>query len=419
MTQSVVGGERPYRWRKRRRQVGERGGIEALAHRAHLALAGNDESVVEFADAVHRSFAGDGFAAFAETRQRGNIPEDAVRESNLRKRTLFVADDDGSARDVFEAALGHPELVRVTPVDVDRRGYVAERVVNQRQLRLVFADGGVALAIESGVKQRELPGRRGLFRQDRVTAALEMQVLGLVAHHVDAGEAGANAEVHVAEKRMLRHAKAYGHGGGIAAADLEVDITHRRVEGAGVGVGNVVIRRNLSRRRKRDAKVAEKAAGAETGEHHHDAYSGLEPRRAGREEEDRPVHAEADDAHAGPDVDRMVEAIAAFGHKHNAFTAVAFGFVDGSLERGGGIGAAVGPRAKLRRVQVDGPGIVEPGGQDRLRERGRDRAQQQCIQQSSFHEISAASSIPSRAPRAHGALKHHPFQGAKKRRSLS
>ena len=46
----------------------------------------------------------------------------------------------------------------------------------------MFANSRFPLALERGVDQRELPPRRGLFRQNAVAAAVEVQVLGLVAH---------------------------------------------------------------------------------------------------------------------------------------------------------------------------------------------------------------------------------------------
>jgi hypothetical protein len=111
----------------------------------------------------------------------------------------------------------------------------------------VLADRRVALAVEGRVDQGELPGRRGLLGDDAVAAAVEVDVLHDVAGLVDAGEGRAQAEVHVAEEGVLGHAEPHRRRGRIAVADLDVDIAHRRIEGAGIGVAHLVGRRDHRR----------------------------------------------------------------------------------------------------------------------------------------------------------------------------
>ena len=60
-------------------------------------------------------------------------------------------------------------------------------------------------------------------------------------------------EIHVAEIGVLGDVEADGDRGRVALADLEVDVAHRRVERAGVGVGDGVIGRHAARRRKWNA----------------------------------------------------------------------------------------------------------------------------------------------------------------------
>ena len=68
----------------------------------------------------------------------------------------------------------------------------------------MLADGGLALPVEDGIDQRELPVRRRVLGQDAVAAAAEMQVLHFVADLGQRGEAGSDVEVHVAEEAVLR-----------------------------------------------------------------------------------------------------------------------------------------------------------------------------------------------------------------------
>ena len=88
----------------------------------------------------------------------------------------------------------------------------------------MFADGGLALAFEGGVDHGELPAGRGLAGPDGVLAAVEVEVFADVAGFVNAGEPGADAEIHVGEEAVLGVAGADADGAGIAAADFEIDV---------------------------------------------------------------------------------------------------------------------------------------------------------------------------------------------------
>ena len=61
-------------------------------------------------------------------------------------------------------------------VDLDPHRRIVEAVVDQGQPGLVLADGRIALALEAGVDQGELPGRRGLLGQYAIAAADEAQI---------------------------------------------------------------------------------------------------------------------------------------------------------------------------------------------------------------------------------------------------
>lgn len=91
----------------------------------------------------------------------------------------------------------------------------------------MLADRGIALALELGVDQRELPGRRGLFRHDAIAAAVEAQVLELVARVIDARQPGADVEVDVAQIAVLRDAETHRDRARIARADPEIHVGQR------------------------------------------------------------------------------------------------------------------------------------------------------------------------------------------------
>src|ERR1039458_2229216 len=66
-----------------------------------------------------------------------------------------------------------------------------------------------------------------------------MKVLAHVAGFVNAGEAGANAEVHVCHEAVLGVAGSDADGAGIAVPDLKIDVADRGVESAGAGIGGL------------------------------------------------------------------------------------------------------------------------------------------------------------------------------------
>jgi hypothetical protein len=121
-------------------------------------------------------------------------------------------------------------------------------------------------------------------------------------------------------------------GGRVALADFEVDVAHRRVKRTGVGVGNVVVRRNGTGRWKCDGAASARALVArEAGEHDHDAHALLETWRIRRKQEDGTGSTVADEADARPDVDGAHERVAAGGDEDDAFALCAGGLVDGGL----------------------------------------------------------------------------------------
>jgi hypothetical protein len=110
----------------------------------------------------------------------------------------------------------------------------------------------------------------------------------------------------MSEKGVLRYMEANSHRGGIAVADFKVDVGHRRVKRVGVCVGDMVVGRNGTGRRKGDTAAGTGGlVGCEAGEHDHDSHTSLEAWRLGRQHEDGTCGAIADEAHAGPNIDCM------------------------------------------------------------------------------------------------------------------
>ena len=103
----------------------------------------------------------------------------------------------------------------------------------------IFADRGLPLAVKGGVDEGELPGGRGLARQDAVLATVEVKILGLVRDLMDSREPEPMEKSMWLRKECWAAVEANGDRARVARADLEIDIADRRIESAGVGVGNI------------------------------------------------------------------------------------------------------------------------------------------------------------------------------------
>src|SRR3712207_3698838 len=113
----------------------------------------------------------------------------------------------------------------------------------------MLSDGRRPVAFEVGIDKRVLPRGGRLLGPDSVASAEEAKVLPVVADLIDASEAGSDPEVDMAQIAMLRRSVANADGAVIPIADLDVDVSHGRVEGAGRGVENRRIGWNAGRRR--------------------------------------------------------------------------------------------------------------------------------------------------------------------------
>ena len=232
----------------------------------HPAFAGNDEAVVEVLDLIDCAFAGNGFAAFTQLGEDGCVAQNRILKSDFGQRAVLLADGDNWGRDVLEAAVLHPELVWIAGIDVDGSGHIAEGVADRMSGQLRARGWRIPAGHRRSSRCSVNCHAGEVFSvRMRVAAAVEVQVFGLVADLVKRGEAGADVEVHVGEEGVLGDMEADGDGGGIAVANFEVDVGHRRVEGVRIGVGDVEVRRNGAGRREGDGSGRHAGRRADRG----------------------------------------------------------------------------------------------------------------------------------------------------------
>ncbi len=194
------------------------------------------QAVGERLDDVRPARRGEPPPALPEEGEGRHAAAGHVLHVDLRARALFEADDHRRPADVLEPRVLHEQIVRPARLDLDRGRQVPELRADQGETGRLLADRGPALSFEAGVDQRVLPARRRRAGPDAVLAADEVDVLGHVAALVDAGQAGADPELHVRGEAVLRVPRPDADRAGVACADLEVDVAEGGVERAGVRV---------------------------------------------------------------------------------------------------------------------------------------------------------------------------------------
>ena len=354
----------------RRRHGGQRLHIGLGAIFAHMAQVRHHEAIGEGGDLVGRPLARDRAAAVAEASEDRAVLRQRIFETDLREDILLVGDDDAGAADILEPDILAPQRVAIAAIHFYADGRVADGDIDHRQVDLMLTNGGVALPVEGRIDQRELPGGRGLFRDDAIAAALEMDILDDVAGLIDAGEAIPQPELHMAEKGMLRHAEAHARRGRIAGADLYVDVAHRRIEGARIGVAHHLVARHDGRHGHRHVADAILVAAAKDD---HRRYALLETRRVRAQQDDRTRRADAIDAHAGGHDEGAADAIGARRQEDHAMARLVARAVERLLDRIAVVGAAVAPPGDR-----DGARFLRRLGKDRRARRPRLVPARQC-----------------------------------------
>ncbi len=153
---------------------------------------------------------------------------------------------------------------------------------------------------------------------------------------------------------MLGDVKANSHSRGIPLANLEIDIAHRGIKRAGIGVWDVANRGHGTRRRRHRMIVAEKcsyasragSSGPGTCKEDHVSDSLLESWSVIRQDKDGTVRSIADNSNSGPDENGAGDAIAALRNKDDPFSRGLLKPVDRRLNRSAVIGLTVAVNRK-------------------------------------------------------------------------
>ena len=309
------------------------------------AEVGEVVAVGERIDQIGRARARDLPATAAEGSEDGCPDRDDVDEVELGPGIVLVADDEGRAGNVLEPRIADEELLRAIGRDQDGGGDVLELAADDGHAGLLGLDGGDPLAGEGGVHQHERPAWGRLRGDDAEVAAKEADVLHLVADLLDARAALADPKIHVGEVAVLGDVEAHADGGGIARADLEVEIAHRAVERPRIG-------------------GADRLAGSGTVADKIDQVGpvpGLEPGGVLAEEENRPGGTGADEADALPHMQGGAEAVGAGRDQDDAVPGALLDAVDGGLQGGGVVRHAVADRAEIGAGEQHGARVVRQG----------------------------------------------------------
>ena len=161
---------------------------------------------------------------------------------------------------------------------------------------------------------------------------------------------------------VLGDVKADADGRRIIAADLEIDIAHRGIEGAVARIDDLPIRRHSSRWRLRHAVIPARGRDAIQSPSHEEKHatdSLLKPWGPVRQHEYRTFRAIADQPHARPDIDGSRDAKASLRNKEDSLAGCLLDSVDRGLNRRTIVGNAVALHRKPVRRQVNGLGIVQ------------------------------------------------------------
>ncbi len=124
----------------------------------HLPHAVDRQAVVEGIDAIGHARGGNGLPRLAKAREDRHADGSGVVEADLGNGAVFVANENRGLGDALEAYVLAPQAVAIATVDIDADRRVGDGRVDQGQVDLVLANGGLALALEAGIDQSELPG---------------------------------------------------------------------------------------------------------------------------------------------------------------------------------------------------------------------------------------------------------------------
>ena len=184
-----------------------------------------------------------------------------------------------------------------------------------------------------------------------------MDFLYDVAGLIDAGKSIAQAKFHMAEEGVLRHVEAHPGRRRITRANLYIDIAHRRIESAGIGIAHDLVARNDGGHRHGHVADAILIAAAK---HDHRRHTLLETGGSGPQQDDGPRRPHAIDAHAGRHDERAGDAVGARRQEDHAVAGLVTRAVERLLDRV----AVIRPTVALAR-DGDGGWLLGRGGKNR------------------------------------------------------
>ncbi len=166
----------------------------------------------------------------------------------------------------------------------------------------------------------------------------------------------------MAEIGVLGGVEADADGGGVPLADAQHQIADGRIEGAGIGVGDLGVEGHaVSHGERRRA-----AAKGRARHDHHGRHPALEAWRGVAQHQLRRRGADAEQALSRPDEQGAADAVAAGGQEHHPAGAAIAGLIQRRLDGGGVVGAPVAHGLDHNR-----PRIVRLDGEDRTCRQGR------------------------------------------------
>ena|SRR5208283_656129 len=162
-------------------------------------------------------------------------------------------------------------------------------------------------------------------------AAEEMNVLDYVTTFVDAGQRGAETEIHVSEETVLGIMSPHSDRARVSFSNLDINICYCGIKSAWVGV--------------RDRTVASlRISRAPSSEKDHELLMrGVsETRCVGGQDNNRTFVSVANQPDAGPDIKRITDAISSRGEQNNSLAGGLLNLINRLLQRSGVVAAGGG-----------------------------------------------------------------------------
>ena len=168
-----------------------------------------------------------------------------------------------------------------------------------------------------------------------------MNILDHIAAFVNAGQRGAEMEIHVRQETMLGIVRPHDDRARISFPDLDINICNRGIKSAGVGVRDRTV-------------VSLRISRAPAGEKDHELLLRRISitRRVGGQDNHRTFGTVANQPDAGPDINGIADVILPRREQNNSLAGGLLNLIDRFLQRSGVVAAGWG--------NVNRPGIFQP-----------------------------------------------------------